>query len=127
MESEVIPFFDFDMGLSGHTHSDEEYFVGPIPLYKVGSTYQASKPLRWFHFRNGMATGGSLMTANPVTITMDPEAWVPAKERKIVIRNNEYSDIPGHKTWVPMVKGIQYEVSQPYESLLIGQWSGSGH
>lgn len=123
IESEVIPYFGFDMGLSGHTHMDEEYFVGPIPLFKVGSTYQASKPQRWFHYDNGEITGGELLTAHPLDITLEPAAEQPAVHRTVIIENQDTSDIPGHKTWIPMVAGPSYTVTGTANPGVIGQWS----
>jgi hypothetical protein len=126
LEYEVMPIFGYSMGLSGHTHTEEEYSLGPIQFYKTGSTYQASRPLRWFHFKNGSPRGGNLLIPNPVDIQSMPADTVPAVERTVTVRNHEFSDIPGHRTWIPMVQGNRYTVSGTGEFNLLGQWSGGG-
>ncbi|MCD4655894.1 metallophosphoesterase [bacterium] len=125
IEPEILPWFNYDIGISGHTHQDEEYNVGPVKFYKVGSTYQAARPIRWFHFENGVMEGGDLLMADPLEITMFPELDIPARSRVITIRNNEFSMIPGHKIQVPMMPGIEYAISGDGISELIGQWDGA--
>ncbi len=126
LESEIMPMFNYDMGLFGHIHRPDEYSVGPITFYSVGSTYQASRPLRWFHFKSGQPRGGNLLMPNPIEINSSPALESPAANRTITIKNHEFTDIPGFKTWVPMAPGNQYAVSSDDAVTLIGQWQGHG-
>jgi hypothetical protein len=126
LETEVMPMFGYNKGLSGHIHTATEYSLGPINYYTVGSTYQASRPLRWFHFQNGQPRGGNLLMPNPIEITCSPPRDVPATNRTITIKNHEFTNIPGFKTWVPMAPGNQYAVSSDDAVTLIGQWQGHG-
>lgn len=130
LEQEVLPWAGYAMGLSGHTHSHDEYQVGPVHLYKVGSTYQASRPQRWFHFHDGIPEGGDLLMADPVDIQIDPPQDTMATTRTVSIQNHEFNPIPGHRVWIPMISGIEYTVvtSDPYSNgtspELTGQWDG---
>ncbi|HPQ42510.1 MAG TPA: metallophosphoesterase, partial [bacterium] len=72
LEQEVLPWAGYTIGLSGHTHSADSWQVGPVQLYKVGSTYQVSRPQRWFHFHDGIPEGGDLLMADPVDLEFSP-------------------------------------------------------
>jgi len=125
LESEILPWFDYDIGLSGHTHQHEEYHVGPVKYYKVGSVYQASRPTRWFHFDHGAVEGGDLMSSNPLEISIVPDVSIPAKARTVSIRNREASAIPGYKLKIPVMAGYEYTVTGDSSPELTGQWEGA--
>ena len=112
----------FDLGLSGHTHSEDQELAGETLLLKTPATYNQSQPIRWLRIEDGQLKQYPLLSRYPLTRRLDFDPQLGHYSVELTIRNREYALLEGLKSWIAMPPDSEYTTEGPG---LLGKWSTS--